>query len=424
MTINPFASVSEIAQNQLSKLNEQLSYLKEKSLYYRELFASLGISEFKEISDLSKIPTVDKTILQEQGKAFWANGEKSIVDYVNTTGTISHALTVPLTDSDLDRLAYNEYLSFLMAGCTSEDVFQLTTTVDKRFMAGLAYVMGARKLGAGMVRMGPGSISLQWETIDELQTTVLIVVPSFLLKMIQFAKANGIDINATSVKKAICIGEPIRQDDLTPNALAREIQSNWDIELYSTYASTEMATAFTECEAGQGGHLQPDLIIAQVLDEDGNEVPDGQLGELTITTLGVEGFPLLRFQTGDICVKYSEPCSCGRNTPRIGPVLGRKNHLIKTKGTSCYPQVIFNVLDIIDNISLYQVELVSNDYHNDEVIIHYALKEEITEADLITLLKAKIRFTPKLKMWTFNELFGRVHPPTKRKPIKLIDSRI
>ena len=111
-------------------------------------------------------------------------------------------------------------------------------------MAGIAYYSGLRKLGAGIIRLGPGVPALQLETIQRLKPTAIVAVPSFILKLIQFAKDNQIDLNATSVKKAVCIGENIRNSDYSLNILGKKITENWDIQLYSTYASTEMQTAF------------------------------------------------------------------------------------------------------------------------------------------------------------------------------------
>src|SRR5690606_3508412 len=113
------------------------------------------------------------------------------------------------------------------------------------------------------------------------------------------------------------------------NVLGKKITEYWNIQLYSTYASTEMQTAFTECHAGKGGHQQPDLIILEILDESGNQLPEGVYGEVTITTLGIEAMPLLRYRTGDIACYYQEPCRCGRHSKRLSPVIGRKQQMIK-----------------------------------------------------------------------------------------------
>src|SRR5690606_39718880 len=203
------------------------------------------------------------------------------------------------TDVDLERLAYNEAISFACCGIGKEDVLQLMTTIDRRFMAGLAYFLGVRKLGASIIRVGAGIPELQWDSILKFKPSYLITVPSFLFKLIEYAEQHHIDVNASGVKGAICIGEPLRHQDFAFNNLSQRIKEKWAIELYSTYASTEMNTAFTECEYQQGGHHHPELIIVEILDDDNLPVEPDEVGELTITTLGIEGMPLLRFKTGD-----------------------------------------------------------------------------------------------------------------------------
>lgn len=121
------------------------------------------------------------------------------------------------------------------------------------------------------------------------------------------------------------MGENIRNGDFSLNPIGKRITDAWKIKLYSTYASTEMQTAFTECTECRGGHLQPDLLIVELLDEMNKAVAPGEPGEVTITTLGVEGMPLLRYKTGDICVANDESCACGRNSLRLSPVMGRKS---------------------------------------------------------------------------------------------------
>src|SRR5680860_1658055 len=243
------ASLPEIKTFQEEKLRELFEYLDTNSPYYRRLFRKHKISSeaVRSLEDLRRIPTTSKEDLQKFNDDFLCVPKKNIVDFVTTSGTLGEPVTIGLTDADLDRLAYNEAISFACAGVTDEDILQLTTTIDRRFMAGLAYFLGARKLGAGIIRVGAGIPELQWDTIQKFRPSYLIVVPSFLLKLIEYAEQHDIDVNSSGVKGAICIGESLRDQDFSLNVLAKKIKSAWDIELYSTYASTEMSTAFTEC---------------------------------------------------------------------------------------------------------------------------------------------------------------------------------
>lgn len=414
-----------IESHQWPALKHQLKYAMTHSKYYQFSAKEAGLGKVEDwtITDFLALPTIDKSQVQRHARDIWCVGPDRIVDYTNTSGTEGIPVTIPLTKRDVDRLAFNESLSLGLTGGTYHDIFQLTTTVDRRFMAGLAYTLGAQALGAGLVRVGPGLPQLQWQTIAELGTTVMIAVPSFLVRMMDYAKAHHIDINATSVKKAICIGEPIRRDDFSLNTLGRRIASEWNIKLYSTYASSEMATAFTECDKGQGGHLLQDLVVLEVLDDEGHHVDSGQHGEVTVTTLGVEGFPMVRFRTGDICTYHADDCSCGRKGPRLGPVLGRKNQMIKTKGTTCYPQAIFDALDHFKIIDLYQVVLFRDDYDNDVVKIRYSSTEDIEEKQLTNQFKSTIRFTPVLERLSHEKLKSLIFEAASRKPKRLLDLR-
>jgi phenylacetate-CoA ligase len=413
---------------QEQKLGELLAYLSQHSPFYSELFAKhqIDISEIKTVADLVRIPTTTKEDLQQRNHDFLCVPAEKVIEYTSTSGTLGGPVTVALTDKDLDRLALNEYNSFVSADGTKDDLFQLMLTLDRQFMAGMAYYLGLRKLGAGAIRLGPGVPSLQWETIKRLKPTAIVAVPSFILKLIKYANENNIDVNASSVKKAICIGENIRNTDFSLNILGKKITDSWQIDLYSTYASTEMQTAFTECSEGHGGHYQPDLMIAEILDDDENPVGPYTAGELTITTLGVEGMPLLRYKTGDICMYFDEPCACGRSSWRLSPILGRKKQMIKFKGTTLYPPALFDLLNEREEIIDYVVEVYPNEVGLDEVLLHIVPSVISEECDhqIRAYLQARLRVSPHIKYITAEEIQKMQFPETVRKAVKFIDRRV
>lgn len=422
------ASIEEIKIFQEVKLKETLHYLNKKSPFYQRVFAenNIQISEIITLDDLHKIPVTTKDHLQLFNDDFICVPRSEIIDYVTTSGTLGDPVTFALSDKDLDRLAYNEAISFECAGVGKEDVLQLMTTMDRRFMAGLAYFLGARKLGAGIIRVGSGIPELQWDSILKFKPSYLITVPSFLLKLIESAHQRGIDPNETSVKAAICIGEPIREQDFSLNILSKKIKKDWNLELFSTYASTEMSTAFNECAYHVGGHHHPELIIVEILDENNRPVASDEVGELTITTLGVEAMPLLRFKTGDMVQAYTSPCGCGRNTLRLGPVVGRKKQMIKYKGTTIYPPAMFNILNGFDDVETYVIEIYHNDLRTDEITIKIA--SENHSGDLLQLIKdhfrAKLRVAPKIEFASLEEIQKLRFPALSRKPVALIDRRV
>jgi phenylacetate-CoA ligase len=419
--------INEIQDFQEQKLHLQIEFLAAKSKFYRELFAHHHIDpkKIRKIGDLLNIPITTKNDLQVRNNDFICVSKNEIIDYLTTSGTAGDPVTFAMTDKDLDRLAYNEAISFTCADGSLNDIYQLMTTIDRRFMAGMAYFLGVRMMGAGIVRVGNGIPELQWDTVRRINPNAIIAVPSFILKVIEYAEIHGIDYLNSSITKAICIGEPLRNENFTLNTLGRRIMEKWPLKLYSTYASTEMGTSFTECGQGMGGHHHPELIIVEFLDDKDQPVNEGELGEVTITTLGIEGMPLLRFKTGDVCYHYTEPCKCGRTTMRLGPVLGRKNQMIKYKGTTLYPPALYDILDNIDFISNYVVEVFTNEIGTDEILIHAGSNKPIEdrEKDIKDHFRAKLRVAPLITFASESAIQKMQFPEISRKSVKFIDNR-
>lgn len=416
-----------IKKFQEEKLRQALEYANEKSKYYQSIFQKekINVKKIKTLEDLRYIPFTRKEDLQLNNQDFICVEKSKIVDYITTSGTLSTPTTFALTDKDLDRLAYNEAISFTCADGKQGDIFQLMTTLDKRFMAGFAYFLGIRMMHASVIRVGNGIPELQWDTINRISPDTIICVPSFILRIIKYAEEHNIDYKKSSIKKAVCIGENLREEDFSLNLLGKKIKEKWNIDLYSTYASTEMSTSFCECKAGQGGHHHPEFIICELVDDLDNPVSEGECGELTITTLGVEGMPLIRFKTGDMCRFHYEPCSCGRTTMRISPIVGRKNQMIKYKGTTLYPAAIFDVLDNVDYVENYLVEVSINDIGMDDVLVIVGCQnpnEEIVK-DLKNRFRAKIRVAPSIKFESIDIIRKIQLPEINRKPTKFIDKR-
>ena len=418
---------TEIENFQIKALHQLLEYLQRNSAFYQKLFNenNIIIDNIKSISDLQQIPVTSKNDLQNHNWDFLCVEKSEIAEYCTTSGTMGLPVTIALTNNDLERLAYNEFLSFECIGTNSTDILQLMLSLDRQFMAGVAYYSGARKIGAGLVRVGPGNVGMQIETIQRLGTTVLVAVPSFIISLINYAKEKGIDLNKTTVKKIVCIGENIRNEDLSLNSLGAKIHKDWNVNLHSTYASTEKQTAFTECNHGKGGHSHPELLIFEVLDENNKQLPAGEYGELVITTLGVEGMPLLRYKTGDICTYYTEPCACGRNSSRLSPIRGRKQQLLKYSGTTIYPQSIFNVLNGIPEVQDYVIEVTKTNIETDDILINIAVQNHSIEVvnKIKQALQSSLRVLPKIIYLTQDEITKLQFSEGKRKPSKILDLR-
>ena len=329
-------------------MKKALAYLNDNSAYYKRMFDKyeIDLSKINHIEDLVKIPFTEKKDLQLFNDDFLCCEKSKIIDYITTSGTLGDPVTFGCTEGDLQRLAFNEHKSFECAGLKPGNIVQLMVTLDKRFMAGMAYFLGIRHLGASVIRVGNGIPELQWDTIRRLRPDTIMCVPSFILRLVEYAEQNGIDYRHSSVRRIIGIGEGLRDQHFNLNLLGRRIHDKWpEVQLFATYSSTEMSATFSECPCGCGGHVHPELIIVEIIGDDNRPVPDGEVGEIVITTLGVEGMPLLRFRTGDMAAKITNQCACGRHSYRLTPLVGRKNNMIRLKGTTLYPPAINDVLD-------------------------------------------------------------------------------
>lgn len=431
-----FESVETIKRFQEDLLRKQLVYLQQHSPFYQRLFRenNIDIASVQTLEDLALLPFTQKADLHRCSDDFLCCTRRDIIDYATTSGTTGEPVTFAYTEADLQRQALNEYKSFSCAGVTPDSVVQLMVTLDKRFIAGMAYSLGLRRLGAGIVRVGNGIPELQWDTIARIQPDVIMCVPSFILRLIEYAQQKGIDYRHSSVRKIICIGEGLRNQDLTLNLLGKRIHELWpEVELYATYSSTEMGATFSECPYACGGHVHPELVIVEIIGEDNLPVPDGQPGEIVITTLGVEAMPLLRFRTGDIAAKIVEPCRCGRNSYRLTPILGRKNNMLKVKGTTVYPPALNDVLDNTDFVHNYVVVVRDSAAGTDEIVVRIGLKPAFAAQDinaqsaLINVLKdrfrARLRVAPIVEIMPADAINAINFPPKARKCIKFIDER-
>lgn len=422
-----FSNTNELDDFYLEQVKKSLLYASKSSPFYKKYYKDQGIdiTQISSLADFAKIPCTEKKHLSENEMEFLCVSKKDIADWCTTSGTSGKPVSFGLSKKDISRLAKNEAISLMRMDCNDNNTVQLMVTVDKRFMAGLAYYLGIKEIGASCVRVGSGSPGLQLDSIERFKPEVIIAVPSFLLRVMQYADQQGIDYRNSSVKKILCIGEPIRNEKFALNSLGSRIMDAWpDLKIYSTYASTEMSTAITECEHGQGGHIPAELVYIEILDEHDNPQKDGFPGEVCFTTFGVEAMPLIRYKTGDIAIMNKSQCSCGSWTSRLSPILGRKKNMLKFKGTTIFPESIFDALNAISAIKSYQVELSNNEIDLDHVLVYICTKNNANGNDEIKeALGAALRVSPQIKFISKEEMQKRIFPDGSRKPVKLIDQR-
>ena len=414
-----FLPLSALRKVQERFLREHLAYCKARSPRYREMLAGIDPESFP-LERLGELPTTGKNDLAANVEAFQAAPWSEVEDVVFSSGTTGEPCRVAYTGNDMRRLAYNELRCFHAAGLTRDDRVLLTCTLDRCFVAGMAYYLGVRALGASAIRNGLNSIESHLQVMNSLHPTALVGVPSFLRHLGLEARARNTDLS--SVRRLICIGEPIRDEQLNLSGLGEQLADIWGVPIHSTYASSEIVSSFCECTATRGGHLIPDLAIVEILDDSGAPVPDGESGEVVVTPMRVTGMPLIRFRTGDISFLTHEPCACGRFSPRLGPILGRKAQMLKCRGTTLYPRVLNSVLDVSPEVAEYYV-VATGENLSDHVEVVVALREPgaSTEA-LAARLKAKCRLNVPVREVPLEEARRQIFS-VSRKPVRFLDLR-
>lgn len=419
-----FAAPARQRAAQERLLRRHLSYCLRASPFYRAQWCAAGLTARDlAAAKLGDLPTTTKGDLERENELFLAVPPRRVVDIVQSSGTTGRPTRIMYTERDLLRLAYNERQAFLACGVTRGDVALLTCTLDRCFVAGLAYFLGLRALGAACVRNGHGSMENHLDILRRMRPTLIVGVPTFLRKLGHSLRDAG--FSPPAVRRLVCIGEPIRDRAMRLNALGRDLGEIWRAQLHSTYATTETVSTFCECQAGRGGgHLQPDLALVEILDDQGRPRPPGEPGEVVITPLQMEGMPLVRFRTGDVSFLKHDPCPCGRRSPRLGPILGRLQHMLKVRGTTLYPQAVFSVLDSIPEVQEYYVELRHDADLSDEVTVHVALAgHRITGADVVLKLGAGLRVAPAVVVEPLETVRDAVSSPHSRKPVRVVDRR-
>lgn len=420
-------SSAEIERIQGEILSETVARAASASPFYRERFARERVdpSRIRSISDLSVLPFTKKEEIQQGNRDFLAVAPDCVAEIVATTGTTGRPVYLPMTAGDIDRLAENERRGFSWMGAAPGDRFHIAVTLDNLFIAGLAYHRGLQKLGASAIRVGSQPARRHLDLMRELRPEGLVAVPSLLLALARQAAQDGEDLRSFAPRRAMLIGDAIRAQDLGPNTLGRLVTEAWGGDTFSTYGLTEAEAAFHECPARRGLHSHPDLVAIEIMDESGQTVPEGEPGELVITTLQVEGMPLLRYRTGDVTFRVPGVCPCGRNGPRIGPVLGRMQQRLKVKGTTLYPRTIEDALLGVGGVENFVIEAHSNNDGTDKVVVRVgsSRRDACFREILNDNLFSKARVTPDVHVTSPAEIDKISYEGGRRKPRTFIDRR-
>lgn len=386
---------------------------------YAKKFAGIDIDAIKTPDDFAKLPFTDKSDL----RATYPLGPiavptSEVVRIHSSSGTTGTPVVIPYTQKDVDDWATQFARCYEYAGVTKEDRVQITPGYGL-WTAGIGFQAGCEKLGAMAVPMGPGNTEKQIQMMIDFETTVLCATSSYALLL-------GEEIEKRGLRDKIKLKKGIIGSERWSDKMRRRIEELLGIELYDIYGLTEIygPGIGISCQKSDAMHVWSDFLYLEVIDpKTGELVPDGEPGEIVLTTLQKEGAPLIRFRTHDLSRIVPGECPCGHNEhPRIGHIMGRSDDMMKIHGVNVFPKQIEEVLELFPQLSSeYQIRL-SHLEGRDTMRIYV---ETDGTQDFLALagqiaaeVKSHIGFTPLVKVVEIGLL-----PRSTKKSKRVIDER-
>ncbi len=375
--------------------------------FYRKRFAELGITpdDIKTLDDVKRLPFTTKEDLRENYPFGLACVPlKECTRLHSSSGTPGNPTVVLHSQKDIDEWANAVARCLWMVGSRPEDVFQNSAGYGM-FTAGLGFQYGAEKVGMLTVPAAAGNTTRQIKFIRDFGTTVLHAIPSYASRIFEVMQQEGCDPRRDTKWRVLCIGaEPHSEEQ------RRRIEDNLGVKAYNSYGISEMmgpGVAF-ECPEQNGLHIWEDYFIVEIIDPVTLEpVPDGQLGELVLTTINREAMPLLRYRTRDLTRILPGECACGRHHRRLARLQGRSDDMMILKGVNIFPIQIEKILLKFKELSTdYLITLETRD-GNDMMTVEVELAGMFTddyprlqqlEKTITRLLKDEILITPKVRL--------------------------
>ena len=396
----------ELEQLQLERLKSTVKHCM-YSPFYQEKFKELGITpdDIKTLDDVRKLPFTTKEDLRENYPfGICCVPMKECVRLHSSSGTTGNPTVVLHTQKDLDEWANAVARCLWMVGSRPEDVFQNSAGYGM-FTAGLGFQYGAEKVGMLTVPAAAGNTTRQIKFIKDFGTSVLHAIPSYASRIYEVMKEEGVDPRKDTKLRVLCIGaEPHSEEQ------RKRIEENLGVKAYNSYGISEMmgpGVAF-ECQEQNGLHIWEDYFIVEIIDPVTLEpLPDGELGELVLTTINREGMPLLRYRTRDLTRIISGDCPCGRTHKRLARLQGRSDDMIILKGVNIFPIQIEKILLKFKELSTDYLITLESQKNGDTMTIDVELSQLFTddykrlqqlEKDITRQLKDEILITPKVRL--------------------------
>jgi phenylacetate-CoA ligase len=411
---------------QMERLRETLSRAA-RSYHYERRFREmdLDIEEIRSLKDLRRLPLTTKDDLREHWPyGFLAASKDDLVRMHSSSGTTGRATVIFHTQGDLDAWTNLLARSMYMTGMRRSDVFQNMMTYGL-FTGGLGFHYGAEKIGALIIPAGAGNSKRQIQLIRDFETTVIHIIPSYALHLSTVYDELGIDPRGTTVRMAFVGAEPHSEQ------MRQKIEEIYGFKAYNSYGLSEMngpGVAF-ECPHQNGLHIWEDNFIVEVIDPETLEpVPEGERGELVLTTLLREGMPIVRYRTKDLTRILPGPCPCGRTHRRIERITGRTDDMLILKGVNIFPIQIEKKLMDIPGVGKNFLIVLDREGYNDLMTVRVEVERPFFDGDVQQLerlrrqiveeLKGDILITPKIELVEPGSL-----PRSEGKAIRVTDNR-
>ena len=408
----------EISELQISQVNKQIEALIKAESFYGKKLEEAGITRISTPEDFKKLPFSEKKDLRDAYPlGLMTAPESEIVRIHSSSGTTGLPVIIPYTAKDVDDWAIMFKRCYELAGITNMDRIQITPGYGL-WTAGIGFQNGAEKLGAMVIPMGPGNTDKQLQMMQDMKSTVLCSTSSYALLLAE-------EIEKRGIKDKICLKKGVIGSERWGERMRKRISEELGIELYDIYGLTEIygPGIGISCKYDNGMHYWDDYIYIEILDPVTLEpVPDGEMGEIVITTLVKEGAPLIRYRTHDLSRIIPGDCPCGCKHPRLGGIMGRTDDMMKIKGVNVFPSQIEEVLKEFPELSSeYQIRISHLDgkdtmriyVETDGSVDFVELSKRIAER-----VKSRIGFTPLVKVVEIGVL-----PRSEKKTKRVIDER-
>ena len=405
---------------QLELVDKQIKRILKSGNYYAEVYKKAGITGVNSEEDFLKIPFTDKADLRNAYPlGIQAVPDEEVVRIHSSSGTTGKPVIIPYTRKDVDDWATMFARCYEIAGITNRDRIQITPGYGL-WTAGIGFQAGCEKLGAMAIPMGPGNTDKQLQMMIDLQSTVICATSSYALLLAE-------EINKRGLKDQIKLKKGVIGSERWSDTKRRIIAESLGIELYDIYGLTEIygPGIGINCPDQVGMHIFDDYLYTEIIDPKTGEVlPDGEEGEIVITTLVKEGAPLIRFRTHDLSHIIPGECSCGRRYPRLDTIKGRSDDMFKVHGVNMFPSQVEEVLGMVDGVSSeYKIDIAHDDANNRDIIMVTVEAEgrvdfSATGEKIKQLFKSRLNVTPKVAVIALNTL-----PRSEKKTRRVFDHR-